>query len=192
MSETASLQRLFVAVPVPQEVFAFIQVAQALLPPVEGLRLAREDQFHITLAFIGEVDQEKAAAAAEVVRSVPTESGGEATLAGFLYFPSVNKARVVALGVDDPTGVFPTLFEQVMTGLEKRGVMRREKRPFKPHLTIARLRIPRLIRPRSEPGSARFALQSVCLYRSELRREGALYTVLEEKALEIRQEQVTS
>lgn len=190
MLDTGTRQRLFVAAPVPGEVFGFIRAAQALLSPMEGLRLTREDQFHVTLAFIGEVDDDKATAAAEVVRAVPADMGGEVVLSGFVFFPARSRARVVALGVEDPAEVFPALFEQVMVGLEKKDVMRREKRPFKPHLTIARLRVPKAIRPRSEPGRVQFALQSVCLYRSELRREGAFYTVLVEKRLEARREAI--
>lgn len=184
MADSGGTQRLFVAVPIPQEAFAFVHEAQALLPSLDGLRLTREDQFHITLAFIGEVEDSKAAAAAEVVQAVPADFGGEVALSGFAFFPSMNKARVAALGVDDPAGILTALFEQVMGGLEEEGVMEREKRPFKPHLTIARLRVPKVIRPKSELGRRQFALESVCLYRSELRREGALYTVLVERRFE--------
>ena len=181
MPEGGRMQRRFVAVPVPEEVFPFIHDAQAMLPSLDGLRLTREDQFHIPLAFIGEVDDDKAAAAGEVVRAVPANLSGEVALSGFAFFPSANKARVVALGVDDPSRILTTLFERVMTGLESKGVMEREKRPFKPHLTVARLRVPKVIQPKSEPGRREFAVESVCLYRSELRRKGALYTVLVER-----------
>ena len=65
-----------------------------------------------------------------------------------------------------------------MGGLETAGVMQREKRPFRPHLTVARFGS----RDRCNQGRRavrlRFAVESVCLYRSELKREGAIYTVL--------------
>lgn len=179
----AALERLFVAVPVPEELFSFVRSAQALLPPISGLRLMREDQFHVTLAFIGEVGPEKAQAAREVVRSVSEDMGGTAQLGGFLYFPSSARARVVALGISDPHKIFVELFELVMSGLEKARVMKREKRPFKPHLTIARLKVPGMVKPKSDSGQQVFAVQSICLFRSELRRDGAVYTVLEQVPL---------
>lgn len=175
--EAGPTQRLFVAVPLPADLLEFVRAAQALLPPLRGLRLMREDQFHVTLAFIGEVGVSKAALARAVVESVPVELGGEATIERFLLLPSPKRARVVALELSDADGVFTRLFEHVMSGLERSGVMQREKRPFRPHLTIARMREATAIQPRSECGRARYAVQSVCLYESELKREGALYTV---------------
>jgi RNA 2',3'-cyclic 3'-phosphodiesterase len=176
-------QRLFVAVPVPAESLGFVIAAQRLLPTVPGLRLMREDQLHVTLAFIGEVGDDKARAAREVVESVPAEMGGEAIIERFLLLPSPGRASVVALELKDGEGVFSRLFEEVMGGLERAGVMQREKRPFRPHLTIARLRDAGPLQPRLECGEARYAVESVCLYESELKREGALYTVRARTAL---------
>jgi|WetSurMetagenome_2_1015567.scaffolds.fasta_scaffold06759_5 RNA 2',3'-cyclic 3'-phosphodiesterase len=170
-------QRLFVAVPLPAETLGFVVAAQRLLPSLSGLRLMREDQLHVTLAFIGEVGDDKARAARQVVESVPVEMGGEAIIERFLLLPSPGRARVVALELNDGDHVFARLCEEVMGGLERAGVMQRERRPFRPHLTIARLRDPGPVQPRSECGEARYAVESVCLYESELKREGALYTV---------------
>jgi 2'-5' RNA ligase len=174
----AEKQRLFIAVPLPGELLGFVRAAQAALPPVPGLRLLRPDQLHVTLAFIGEVDEAKAVAARAAVESVPADMGGEGLITRFLMLPSAGKARVVTLEIDDPQGVFAGLFAKVMGGLEAAKVMEREKRPFRPHLTVARLRNPGAVQPRSESGEAWFAVESVCLYKSELKREGAAYTVL--------------
>ena len=180
---SAGGQRLFVAVPLPVETLGFVLAAQRLLPTAPGLRLMREDQLHVTLAFIGEVGDDKAAAAIRVVESVPPSMGGEALIERFLLLPSPGRARVVALELRDKDGVFGRLFEEVMGGLELAGVMQREKRPFRPHLTIARLRDAGHVQPKSECGEARYAVESVCLYESELKREGAVYTVRARTAL---------
>ena len=171
-------QRLFVGVPLPAKLLGFVGNAQAALPHSNGLRLMRPDQLHVTLAFIGAVDAAKASAACAVVDSLPADGGGAAEIMGFLMLPSARKARVVALELDDRTQVFARLFETVMGGLETAGVMTREKRPFRPHLTIARLRVPGSVQPRYESGRALYAIESVCLYRSELSREGARYSVV--------------
>ena len=174
----APLQRLFVGVPLPERLVGFVQSAQAALEPAPDLRLLHPDQWHVTLAFIGEVDEAKAAAARTVVDSLPSDLGGEGRITRFLMLPSAAKARVVTLEIDDHEGVFSRLFGVVMDGLEAAKVMRREKRPFRPHLTVARLKQPGPVQPRSESGEARYAVESVCLYRSELKREGAVYTVV--------------
>jgi 2'-5' RNA ligase len=170
-------QRLFVAVPLPVGLLGFVGSTQELLPRTSGLRLMREDQLHVTLTFIGEVGPRDAAAARAVVESVPSDLGGEAVIERFLLLPSANRARVAALELSDADRVFAVLFETVMGGLERAGVMQREKRPFRAHLTVARLRNPGIVQPRSESGQVRFAVESVCLYESELKREGAVYTV---------------
>ena len=174
----APLQRLFVGVPLPEGLIDFVRSAQEALGPAPGLRLLRPDQWHVTLAFIGEVDETRATTARNVVGSLPHDSGGEGRITRFLMLPSATKARVVTLEIDDAEGVFSRLYARLMTGLEAGQVMTREKRPFRPHLTVARLRQPGPVRPRSESGEAPFAVQSVCLYRSQLKREGAVYTVV--------------
>ena len=68
---------------------------------------------------------------------MPAEMGGDAVIERFLLLPSAGRARVVALELRDGDRVFARLFEEVMGGLERAGVMQREKRPFRPHLTIA-------------------------------------------------------
>ena len=171
-------QRLFVAVPLPDGLADLVRRAQEALPQGPGLRLTGPEQWHVTLAFMGEVDAGKAEEARRVVEGLSSDLGGEATVERFLMLPSASRARVVALELADEQGVFRRLFEAVMGGLEADGVMQREKRPFRPHLTIARLRVPAMVRPRYESERARFAIQSVCLFRSELRREGAVYTVV--------------
>ena len=193
MDSTAEAKRrLFVAVPLPDRLFGFVSHAQGLLPRLPGLRLMRPDQLHLTLAFIGAVGERKAAAARAVVESVPTGMGGEGTIERFLLLPAPKRARVVALDVRDADGAFTALFERVMSGLEGQRVMEREKRPFHPHLTIARLRNPGPVQPRSESGEAPFAIESVCLYESELKREGAVYTVLARTIMEPGEAQETA
>jgi len=171
-------QRLFVAVPVPAGLLEFVRRAQGLLPRTPGLRLLGPAQLHVTLAFIGEVGARKADAARTVVETVPRDMGGGACVTGFLLLPSERRARVIALAIADEERVFGRLYEHVAAGLEAAGVMEREKRPFRPHLTVARLRNPTAVQPTVESGRAGFAVESVCLYESVLKREGAQYEVL--------------
>jgi RNA 2',3'-cyclic 3'-phosphodiesterase len=171
-------ERLFIAVPLPRELLDFVQRAQKALPVSGNLRLLRPEQLHITLAFLGHVGPEKAATARDIVLSAPRDAGGMAAITGFLMLPSAKRARVVSLALSDRDGVLGGLFENIMSGLEAAGVMQREKRPFRPHVTIARLRTPGPVQPMYESGTAPYAVESVCLYRSELKRGGAEYTVV--------------
>ncbi len=177
-------QRLFVAVPLPEGLLPLVETAQAALPSLPGLRLLRAEQLHVTLAFIGEVGQEMASAAHEVIAGLPEGLGGKGLVTGFLLLPSAGKARVVTLAIDDVKGAFARLFQVVVRGLEEAEVMKREKRPFRPHLTIARLRTPGPVLPKYECVEAPYPIESVCLFKSLLRREGADYSVLCRRILE--------
>jgi 2'-5' RNA ligase len=176
--------RLFVAVPLPPDVLPFAVSAQRLLPQARGIRLVDRAQLHCTLAFIGQADSRQLAMAMEVVAGLPSDCGGQAALEGFLWLPSPRRARVVVLAIHDDRGVLARLCEMVMRGLEDAGVMQREKRPFRAHVTIARLGVPGPVQPTSDCGGAVFGVESVCLYESELRREGAVHTVLVRRDLQ--------
>jgi 2'-5' RNA ligase len=177
-------ERLFIGVPLPEATLELVRAAQEALPAVRCLKRGRPEQVHVTLAFMGDVGFRAREAARRVVASIPRDAGGLTALGGYVLLPSARRPRVVALGVDDPAGVLAGLFELVMGGLEREQVMRREKRPFLAHATIARLRDPVQIGLKSECGRAPFPVESVRLYRSELRSEGALYTVVEERILQ--------
>jgi 2'-5' RNA ligase len=147
-------RRLFVAVPLPQSSIPFAVVAQELLPRARGLRLVPREQMHCTIAFIGQAGSQKTEAAMDAVNRVPADSGGD------------------------------VLFEEVMRGFEAAGVMRREKRPFRAHATLARLKAQGMMQPTSDCGRAVFGVESVCLYESQLSRSGAVYKVLAQKDLQ--------
>ena len=165
-------ERLFIAVPLPEDVLPLVLEAQQLLPAHPGLRLMKREQLHLTLAFLGEVGLEKRRAAEAVVRSAPTDGGGTVQSAGFLFLPSPRRARVVAVSLDDRQRIMGRLFEHVMAGLEAAEVMHREKRPFRAHLTIARLRDPAELQPKSECRRFGFPVQSVCLYQERVEERG--------------------
>ena len=176
-------RRLFVAVPLPEELGLFAQQAQALVGHARGIRLLEPGHLHVTLAFIGRADAEKTEAARAVIRTIPVNSGGQAWVDGFLFIPSPKRARVVALRLLDDRNVLERLFELVMGRLEESRVAQREKRPFRAHVTVARLREPGPVQPTSDCGRAPFRVESVCLYESELLRAGARYTIIERTGL---------
>jgi 2'-5' RNA ligase len=177
-------RRLFVAVPLPQRSIPFAVSAQGLLPLSSGLRLVPREQLHCTVAFIGQADSKKTEAAKCAVEDIPADSGGDALINGFVFLPGLRKARVVALRVEDDSGVLGLLFEEVMGRLEAAGVMRREKRPFRAHVTVARLKGTGMVQPTFDCGREAFGVESVCLYESELSRSGAVHKLLVQKDLQ--------
>lgn len=178
--------RLFVALDLPDEVKAGIARwgETALRDP--ALRPVAEQSLHITFTFLGHRPEAQVEEIAAVVR----ESGGPAATVELLepqQRPLKGPARVYALAARSEGA------EALQAGLQARlveaGLYEAEKRPFWPHVTVARVRAegrgsrrPALVErpPRSLPQDLLQPFEAVrlSLYRSELQPRGARYVPL--------------
>jgi 2'-5' RNA ligase len=169
--------RLFVAGELPGDVRLAIEAWQeAQLAPQRELRLNRS--LHLTLCFLGDVASHAvpgiaAALAALDFAAVPL------TPAETLFLPERGPKRVVALRLDDPTGALVRLQGAVSAALTARGVYEPERRPYLPHLTVARFRRKGHPFPLQNVNIPEFRLGRVVLYSSLLERGGAVHTPLE-------------
>ena len=178
--------RLFVALDLPGEVREGIVDwgKEALADP--ALRPVRPESLHITLAFLGHRPEKEIEQIAEVVR----ENAGAAPwveLRDPVQRPPRGRARVYALPVlSQGAEMLQTGLEQ---GLVKKGFYKPEKRPFWPHVTVARVRPeargsrrPAVVS--EAPGSIPLELSEpriavrMALYRSDLQPSGARYVPL--------------
>jgi RNA 2',3'-cyclic 3'-phosphodiesterase len=185
--------RLFVALDLPEAVRAGVIAwgRKALADP--ALRPVAPESLHITLAFLGWLPEREIPRLGEIVAAgqgpAPTIELGDP-----VPRPDRGRPRLFALSVGSPGAV------ALQAHLQERLVVARlyepEKRPFWPHVTVARVR-------REERGSKRVALVSrlpealpqallqpaVCrrmtLYRSELQPQGAQYTPLAQVELPV-------
>lgn len=178
--------RLFVALDLPEAVQRRIGEwgRQALGDP--ALRPVRAEYLHITLAFLGFRPEKEV----EEIAGVVQESGGPAPLVELLdpvAKPSLPRARVFALPAVSPGAEL--LQSGLQEGLVEGGFYKPEKRPFWPHVTIARVRpegrgsrrpAPVSDPPRELPLGLQEAFLGVrlTLYRSELQPSGARYVPL--------------
>ena len=146
------------------------------------VRWVRPELMHLTLAFLGEASQEFIeSASARLVEVVQQHKSLTAQLKGLGAFPNPSRARVVWIGMEQGNDEVCALQADVVKALRSAGYQP-EKRPFSPHLTIGRLRIPGDVGPaaavqfESEP----FTIDRVVLFRSVLRPEGPVYSRLAE------------
>ena len=170
------MHRLFVAIRPP----AFVRDALLdLMDGVSGARWVEEEQLHLTLRFIGEVDRHRANdvhAALGAVHHPPFSLA----LAGLGSFDRSGGASVLWAGVA-PHAPLKALHKKVDQALERVGVPP-DRRAFHPHITLARL--PRgagPLRPLVESAgglaSEPFDVEEYRLYESELTHAGAIHTV---------------
>lgn len=175
--------RLFVAVDVPAGVKDAIEalVVDALRDAVPGARWTRPEGRHLTLKFLGNVDDERVARiSAALRRGVPGHASFEARFEEIGAFPSLRRPRVLWVGIGEGADEMGTVASSVERELEPVG-FEAEGRPFAAHLTLARFPRPRVIEelPTVEVPGERFTVSEVVLYRSQLHPKGARYTALE-------------
>jgi|GEM_PF-603083 len=141
-------------------------------------------KMHVTMKFLG--DDFPLDAVAALGQALAPLADGQAPPPACPFrldaFPSSEHARVIVVELDDAAGVWAKLAGQVDRLAAKHGVAR-EKRPFRPHVTIARLKRPydarRWLRPELTEGVGDCKAASLTLYRSQLGgAEGSVYVPL--------------
>ena len=158
--------RLFVALDLPQSARQMLLSLQDNLEQLGmGGRRTREENLHLTLRFLGDVDERKAPVICQrVQRAVEEQVAPMVHINGVGAFVRATGDTVFAQLGGDLSGVH-RLAAAVSKALQPMGV-RAEMRPFRPHITL--LRNARFgnqgIRTKSEP----FFLSRVCVYASTL------------------------
>lgn len=142
---SGDLMRLFVAIVPPP---AVLDELDALVEPLRARRLdlrwTSREAWHVTLAFLGQVDE---AAAARLMprleRAARRHHQVRLAFAGAGAFPAARRANVLWGGLAGDRGALARLAESVAAGASRAGAPPPDKRRrFQPHLTLARCRMP--------------------------------------------------
>jgi 2'-5' RNA ligase len=160
--------RLFAALDVPSSVrSALAGWARSAVGSDERFRLIAEESLHATLVFLGErPDPERVAeamlAALDPVPPAPRLSAGEA------LWLSPRRPHVLTVALADPSGGLAAIQAAVLEGLVRDAGHEAERRAFRPHVTVARVR--GRLRPFELPAplAVEFHPPAVTLYRSRL------------------------
>ncbi|HTY47936.1 MAG TPA: RNA 2',3'-cyclic phosphodiesterase [Methanomassiliicoccales archaeon] len=162
----------------------------ARLSTVRGIKVVDVEQVHITLKFLGPTDESLVPKIVEAMRSaIDGVKPFEMKLAGSGVFPSRSNARVVWAGLEgaDPLGVMAARLEDLLADVG----FQKENRPFRPHLTMARVKDPRASLSAAEAAEdfakvdfGRETVQSILLKKSVLSPSGPTYSTVAEVRLE--------
>lgn len=170
--------RLFVALDLPPDARAALAAFRDRAADPELWRPLSDDSLHLTLAFLGHRPESDVERVATVLRRPPGPAPRLA-LAAALALPP-RRPRVLGAAIADPDGTLARLHEGLSAGLEKAGTYEPEARPFRPHVTVARLRPGARASRTAVPAPAplEFHATAVTLYASHPRRSGSRYEVL--------------
>jgi RNA 2',3'-cyclic 3'-phosphodiesterase len=105
----------------------------------ERIKWTETENFHITLAFLGDTDEAKVKEIGKMLRVVCEGSGDfDIVIRGAGLFKNLKDPRVLWTGID-PSEELTSLHESVKLGLKDTGIVI-EERNFSPHLTLGRIK----------------------------------------------------
>jgi RNA 2',3'-cyclic 3'-phosphodiesterase len=152
---------------------------EGVLAGRSDLRPVAPEALHLTLVFIGYRPEKEIGAIAEAVcEAVEGLAAARLRPVGVVGVPP-RRPRLFALDLEDAGGRAGAVQAAVSDALEARRWYRPEKRPFWPHVTLARVKRDRRAEPLvADPFGERFEASEVTLYRSHLSPRGATYEAL--------------
>ncbi len=166
--------RLFVAIKPPPDV---IDMLIDTMEGIDNVRWQGEDQLHLTLRFIGEVDTPQANDLADALGNIRAQSF-DLSIRGVGHFERKGRPHTLWAGVEQSPALIR--LQQSVEGACRSAGLAPETRLFAPHVTLARLSgragdiAPFLARHgalRSEP----FRVERFILFESTLSAKGAHY-----------------
>jgi RNA 2',3'-cyclic 3'-phosphodiesterase len=179
------VKRIFIALKVEPDtkLTEMLQLVK-LLSAEEKINWVDTVNIHITLAFLGDTEEERIKIAGLLLKR-ECSGFGEFTfmLKGAGLFRNFRDPRVIWIGIAEP-GMLIRLNEKIATSLRDTG-FRIEDRPFKPHITIGRIKLlkkPEVLKSfldkYGEIEIQEVNIKEVILFESILRPSGPIYKPL--------------
>ncbi len=168
--------RLFIAIELPDDLKIALARQRVDIP---GARWVPVAQIHLSLAFLGEVDE---AAMEHLIVQLSSiwAPGFELRFCGTGCFPSRHRPRVLWIGME-PEPLLKDLASRVRAVVLACGIPQ-DERPFYPHVTLARLKLSssrefdRFLEKSNKLKLPSFSVGEFTLYQSRLTPQGAVHT----------------
>ena len=180
--------RIFIAVELDPALHqAVIDLQQRLQTAGARIRWSKPGQLHFTLRFLGEITPAQLALAKIATReAVDDTEPFTIALQRLGAFPSLHRPQVVWVGVEEGAAELQALAAKLEEHLTRHHFPP-EERPFKPHLTLARIRderqwgdVVRALTHYRDAGIGSQRVEAVSVMESHLTRQGPIHTRVEE------------
>ncbi|MFZ0454704.1 MAG: RNA 2',3'-cyclic phosphodiesterase [Ignavibacteriaceae bacterium] len=182
------MTRLFVALKIPDEIKKKIfELRNEILPGWGKYKWEKEDKIHLTLKFIGEVDESKAGQISQSLNFIENYFKFDCRLSRFGFFFKRGAAKILWIGLS-ADNVLYNLVDKINDTLEAISIPK-EERKFKSHLTLLRInsqdsyRFPVKVFEEFTIPEIKFSTDEALLIKSELLPETSKYTVIKKYKL---------
>ena len=174
--------RAFVAVRVPGRAADALENFLSELRPLAKIRWVRREQFHITLKFLGELENDVIDDVMESLRPMKSFAPFTVELNHIGAFPNLSSPRVLWLGGDKGAKELGKLAKKVNDVLHDSAGLERESKKFTAHLTLARLKdtvLPEaLVKRLGDVPALSWECSELVLMKSLLTPQGPIYSQL--------------
>ncbi|MCF8058890.1 MAG: RNA 2',3'-cyclic phosphodiesterase [Bacteriovoracaceae bacterium] len=177
--------RYFIGIPLPLEVKKKLKVQSwPGLSRYKDEKLVPQNNWHITLAFIGQLDEEKLEELKSLLQVFTWGDAFKVGIRNFGAFPSFEEGRVLWMGCEKGHDSVTVLANKIRRQLDDLEISY-DSKPFVPHITLARLRSPKNLSRLADNGKMKqevtFNAEEIVLFDSE--KEKTPYAVVERIAL---------
>jgi len=179
--------RTFIAVAISEDIRANAVALQKELGKTGAtVKWVEEENLHVSLLFLGEVDDRELHAVCKAAQEVAaSEPPFALRVSGVGAFPTARRPKVVWAGVTEGAEELQRLYAALEAKMLDLGCYRKEERGYTPHLTLGRVKdaedgfaLAAELPKRMSWDGGRTMVEEVLVYSSELNREGPVYTVL--------------
>lgn len=184
--------RLFIALPLPEEIKKYLgEIIDELRPSGQSVRWVKPENIHLTVRFLGETDENTVPKLTSLLDKVAAEfSASQLQLGRLGAFPNFRRPNVFWVGLEGDSSELTKMARQVELGVRTLR-FEREKKGFRPHLTLGRVKRGRDVRPvvatmetwAVSPRNVLF--DQLVLFKSDLTPQGAVYTRLHTADLQV-------
>ncbi|MEM0373045.1 MAG: RNA 2',3'-cyclic phosphodiesterase [Sulfolobaceae archaeon] len=184
--------RLFIAIEVTN-IPKILELIEGLKRTGADIKLVESNNLHITLVFLGEVEESKLGLVKAALHDV-NFSSFKIKLNGVGAFPSVNRPKVVWVGITEGFQKLKEIRSILVKGLRSRGIKPEDEKEFVAHLTLGRVKSPvnlinliKFINENMNIEVGEIIVDSIKLFKSTLTPKGPIYDILDEvKAIDRR------
>ncbi len=185
------MRRIFIALKVEAEesLLKMISTLKSRLSN-ESIKWTNPDNIHITLSFLGDTEENLIKVIKTMLNEKCKGSGKfELIIRGSGVFKNLSDPRIIWIGIE-PSEKLMRLNGFIMKGLKELGI-NTEERPFKPHLTIGRIKhlndkksLEAVMEKYQDSEIQNTGVNEVILYESILLQSGPVYKPIAKFSLE--------